>query len=152
MSSILLFLGEGEQTNVRLVICPKCGRLVKQNSDCECDVFPQPFKKKWKIFSGKSRDYFCRSRIRVCTIGFWTMYSFRGKNYFYHSALLSLNISAILHRFLRFGYQIERVCWNEKCSQGHLGCKHKIPGCPRVWIRNTNPFWLELTPHHLVNK
>jgi len=48
MSSILLFLGEREQNTARLAICPKCGRLVKQNSDCDCDVFPQPFRKKMK--------------------------------------------------------------------------------------------------------
>jgi hypothetical protein len=49
MSSILAFIEDGEQFNVvRLAICPKCGRVVRVNSDCECDILFQWTKKKMK--------------------------------------------------------------------------------------------------------
>jgi hypothetical protein len=46
MSSVLAFIEEEQIDAIRLVICPKCGRMVKVNSDCECDIFLQWLKKK----------------------------------------------------------------------------------------------------------
>jgi hypothetical protein len=47
MSSVLAFIENGERINaVRLAICPKCGRIIKVNSDCECDVLFHRNKKK----------------------------------------------------------------------------------------------------------
>lgn len=47
MSSVLAFIENAERINaVRLAICPKCGRIIKVNSDCECDILFQRNKKK----------------------------------------------------------------------------------------------------------
>jgi ABC-type ATPase with predicted acetyltransferase domain len=46
MSSILSLIEEEQINAVRLVRCPKCGRIVKANNECECDIFFQGFRKK----------------------------------------------------------------------------------------------------------
>ena len=46
MSSILSVIEEEQINAVRLVRCPKCGRVVKANNECECDIFLQWFRKK----------------------------------------------------------------------------------------------------------
>ena len=46
MSSILSLIEEEQINAVRLVRCPKCGRVVKANNECECDILLQWFRKK----------------------------------------------------------------------------------------------------------
>ena len=47
MSSIPSAIEEEEQINsLRLAICPKCGRIVKPNNQCECDILLHLLKKK----------------------------------------------------------------------------------------------------------
>ncbi len=37
---------EDEQIVLRFAICPKCGRIVKPNNQCECDIILRWIKKK----------------------------------------------------------------------------------------------------------
>ena len=44
--SIILITEDNQISPLALTICSKCGRLVKRNDQCECDVILQLLKKK----------------------------------------------------------------------------------------------------------